>query len=254
MDRLRRAFETPFTGWDFSSVDWVESDAPWDFQGLVEQQMHGRMTLLDMNTGGGEFLTSLTGLPPNVYATESYEPNIPLARERLEAQGYHLQAVTDPTDIPFDEAFFDIIINRHGAFDPVEVERRLATHGIFLTQQVGGLNAADLNQTLGAPLMDNSNWCLTVAVQQIRQTGMIILRAALNTGTYRFPSIESVVSYLKAIPWQIPSFTPDKYADRLAILDEQISRDGHLDILSQRFLILATKPGPIDQMAAKVAS
>jgi len=238
-DRLRQAFERPFSGWDFSSADWVESDTPWDYRRIVEDHLPGRESLLDMNTGGGEFLTTLTGLPPKVCATESYEPNIPLARERLESLGYHLTAVSNPTGIPFDDSSFDIIINRHGDFDSVEVERCLTPGGIFITQQVGGLNAADLNQALDAPPMNDANWCLIVAVQQVRQAGMRILEAAQNIGTYRFPSIESVVFYLKVIPWQIPGFTPDEYADRLLLLDEQISRDGYLDILSQRFLIVA---------------
>lgn len=244
LSRLHTAFSEPFTGWDFSSAqaDWIESDLPWDYRRLVQERLPGRESLLDMNTGGGEFLTSLADLPPNVCATESYEPNIPLARKRLESHGYRLQAVRNPEDLPFDKASFDIVLNRHGSFEPQGVARCLRPGGVFLTQQVGGLNAADLNQALGAPAMDDTNWCMAEALPLITAAGMTILDAAQHMGFYRFASIEAVVYYLKAIPWQIPGFRPDDYQDQLAILENQIARDGHLDIISQRFLIVATKP------------
>ena len=44
-------------------------------------------SLLDIGTGGGEFLSSLQALPQIVYATEVYKPNMPIARKRLSSLG-----------------------------------------------------------------------------------------------------------------------------------------------------------------------
>lgn len=43
---------------------------------------------------------------------------------------------------------FDIIISRHEAFDIDEVYRLLKPNGLFITQQVGGLNNKELSQFL----------------------------------------------------------------------------------------------------------
>ena len=209
---------------------------------MVEERLPGRQALLDMGTGGGEFLSSLAGLPATVWATESHAPNIPIARQRLESYGYRLQPMEPSAPLPFDDRSFDIVINRHSEFDSAEVERCLRPGGVFVTQQVGGLNATDLNQALGAPLPDHVNWCLVTALSQLASTALLVSDTAQHTGTYRFFSVDAVVFYLRAIPWQIPGLTVDGYLDRLALLDDLILRDGHIDIMSQRFMLVASKP------------
>ena len=54
---------------------------------MVIPFMRDAATMLDMGTGGGEFLFSLHPLPKTVYATEGYKPNVPIARQRLEPLG-----------------------------------------------------------------------------------------------------------------------------------------------------------------------
>ena len=50
-------------GWDFSEIagKWDDGDdlLPWDFAALVQQYRRDDLHLLDMDTGGGEFLLSL---------------------------------------------------------------------------------------------------------------------------------------------------------------------------------------------------
>ncbi len=242
--RLRVVFEGVFTGWDFSSplADWVEPTLPWDYEHLVKEHLPEATRLLDMHTGGGEFLSSLAGLPETVWATEAYAPNVPLARQRLEPLGYHLQPLVDPLELPFADGSFDMIINGRGAFDWAEVERCLCPGGVFITEQVGGLNAVDLNQALGAPLMADTAWCLYEALARMWSTHLAVSAAAQDMGTYRFHSVDAIVFYLRAIPWQVPGFSPDAYINRLAMLDQLIEREGHFDVVSQRFMIIAYKP------------
>lgn len=63
--RLWKAEERePFQGWDFSHLNgrWEAEELPWNYQEELEPYLNYRTMLLDMGTGGGEFLLSLN--PP----------------------------------------------------------------------------------------------------------------------------------------------------------------------------------------------
>jgi hypothetical protein len=68
---------------------------PWDYATKVGVRMRGTNTMLDMGTGVGEILASLAPFPPRVCTTESYPPNVVVARQRLEPLGV---VVCDTTD------------------------------------------------------------------------------------------------------------------------------------------------------------
>lgn len=49
-------------GWDFSHINGKydeEHDLPWNYEKIVRQYLSPEMKLLDIDTGGGEFLLSL---------------------------------------------------------------------------------------------------------------------------------------------------------------------------------------------------
>ena len=102
------------------------------------------MKLLDYDTGGGEFLLSLHHPYENTSATEGYPPNVLLCMEALLPLGIDLRECSDASHIPFEDESFDIIINRHGDFDPPELNRLLKPGGLFITQQVGSDNDREL--------------------------------------------------------------------------------------------------------------
>jgi len=118
-------------------------------------------SLLDMDTGGGEFLAGLQPLPAHTCATEGYAPNIPIARQRLEPLGVTVVETGEDDLLPFADGEFDLVINRHGSFLSEEVFRVLNPGGRFVTQQVGGSNDWGLNEMLGAePNRQWENWTL----------------------------------------------------------------------------------------------
>lgn len=135
-------------GWDFSELDGRWDDGgdllPWDFAALVQQYRRDDQHLLDMDTGGGEFLLSLGHPFERTAATEGWAPNIALCKERLLPLGIDFREMRDPKAMPFADASFDLVLNRHGAYDAAELWRVLKPGGIFLTQQVGAENDREL--------------------------------------------------------------------------------------------------------------
>ena len=83
-DLLAEAVAAPFAGWDFSWIADRQSldPLPWDYRAIVEAAASHAETMLDMGTGGGEFLSSLDRVPRLTIATEGYRPNWPVAARR----------------------------------------------------------------------------------------------------------------------------------------------------------------------------
>lgn len=126
-------------GWDFSHIHGryeEERDLPWNYKSIVRHYLTKDTELLDFDTGGGEFLLSLKHPYPKTSATEGYPPNVNLCQEILVPLGIHFKECNNASDIPFDDASFDLIINRHGAFDAPELYRLLKNNGLFVTEQV----------------------------------------------------------------------------------------------------------------------
>src|ERR1051325_3064952 len=88
-DLVAEAQAHDFSGWDFSFIEHrvVRAGTPWDYGRRVNELAAHARTLLDLGTGGGEFLSVVSPLPPLTVATESYMPNVPVAAKRLAGVG-----------------------------------------------------------------------------------------------------------------------------------------------------------------------
>src|ERR1051325_259171 len=88
---LTSEFNRPSTGWNFSylkgRMEEKLTSLPWDYEATVRTELLNAKGLLDMGTGSGEFLASLSPLPPDTCATEGWAPNIAIARQRLAPLG-----------------------------------------------------------------------------------------------------------------------------------------------------------------------
>jgi SAM-dependent methyltransferase len=198
--------------------------------------------MLDMDTGGGEVLSSFMPLPQNTYATEGYAPNVPVAKNRLEPLGVKVVQVWGNDIPPFDDAYFDLVTNRHGSYIAQELQRILKSGGIFITQQVGGENNFKLNQLLQEkPEFMYSNWTLDLAVKQLTEAGFQILEQKNEYPETTVTDIGAIVFHLKVIQWQITDFSVEKYYDKLVKIHNMIQETGSLKIKSHRFLIVAKK-------------
>jgi SAM-dependent methyltransferase len=200
--------------------------------------------MLDMGTGGGEILASLVPFPPRVCATETYPPNVAIARKRLEPLGVDVRDTRNAPDnlhLPFDDAEFDLIINRHESYLPTEVSRILKCGGHFITQQCGGYGDVNLIEYFKGKI-EPMNWTAEVASRQLEETGFQIIDSQEVYPEYSFLDIGAVVYTFKAIPWYLKDFTIEKYRDRLLTMHEHIQKHGSFIVKDQRFFIEAVKP------------
>ncbi len=252
---LEEAISTPFIGWDFGYLSQtgraVEAPRKWNYCNIVRPWLKLANTVLDMGTGGGEVLSRFRTLPKNTYATESHQPNIQIARKRLEPLGVQIIGLKEQkhppfnTNLPFEDNFFDLIINRHEGYAPTELLRILKKGGKFITQEVGGLNAINLRQfLLNKTATDLPNWYLHSTVSELESKGFRVTSQMEEVKYVRFYDVGAIAYYLKAIPWIVQGFTVEKYRDRLWRLHNRIHRDGYYDAMNHRFIMVSEKPDP----------
>jgi SAM-dependent methyltransferase len=239
--------EAHFAGWDFSYIEGREDQAPLRWSYISEALLRVRISraVLDMDTGGGEMFARLAPFPPVAYATEAYAPNVPIARERLAPLGVQVAALDEdePRQLPFEDQTFDLILNRHGYYWEPELYRILQPGGVFITQQVGDRNDIGIRELLGAPTANvNIEWAdLDEAVANLVAADFQIVKQLEDIYPQRFYDVGAIVYQLKAIPWQIPDFSVERYFDQLKTVHENIQRDGYVDVLEHRFIIIAEK-------------
>lgn len=233
-----------FSGWDFSYVSETgrirSGLLSWSYGSLARELMLHADSMLDMGAGGGELLAALRPFPRSVFATEGYEPNIAIAKERLEPLGASVVSIDSDTDLPFHDQQFDLVINRHESFSAGEVRRIIEKNGVFLTQQVGGLDCKEINDWLGVPLNhEYENWNLATALEEIENNRFEILYSQEEFPIQRFYDVGALVYYLKAIPWQVPDFSTEFYLEKLYAIHQHIQSKGYFDVKQHRFIIKA---------------
>ena len=237
-------YNQPFAGWDFSYLAGrritLEAEDAWDYTASVVAAIAHARSLLDMDTGGGEFLASLPWRPRQTYATEGYGPNLLLARGRLAPLDVEVVEVHDMAHLPFADGQFDVVTNRHGAYDPHELRRVLQADGIFITQQVGSQTNRRLHELLGdsSPAGD---WCLAEAVSGLEAAGFRIIEQREAFHSTRFSDVGAIVYYLKAVPWEIQDFSVDRYFDKLVEIHVLIQADGYIEVPFHQFFVQARK-------------
>ncbi|MFX0204786.1 MAG: class I SAM-dependent methyltransferase [Candidatus Hodarchaeota archaeon] len=228
-------------GWDFSYVKdrMISEPPPWEYKKIIIPYVRRSTYMLDMGTGGGEFLSTLTPLPPYTYATEAYPPNIPVAEHALEHLSVKLIPITKHEELPLPNNFFDLIINRHEFYYPQEIHRILKPNGIFITQQVGKFDNIELNQFFGDETYKDWEWDLEYASMQLKKAGFKIFdeKEALINESFR--DIGAIVFYLRIISWQIPDFDIDQNISKFKELHLKILTEGLFVTHGHRFLITA---------------
>ncbi len=245
---VAEAERASFSGWDFSWLKgrYVEGDVSWNYRERVLEKMRSAKCFLDMGTGGGEFLSTLQPFPEASFATEGYQPNVSIAKRRLEPLGVKVVPV-DSTKLPFEDESLDLIINRHEEYAPSEICRCLCQGGHFLTQQVGARNDIELYLLLDLKSLGKEafsvrpEWNLNYAANELEEAGFRITDQQEEFPLCRFYDVGALVYFLKAIPWDIPDFKASRYLQHLRKIHQFIQSNGNLQVTGHRFFIEARK-------------
>jgi SAM-dependent methyltransferase len=249
----------PFTGWDFSWIEGriVAEPLPWDYTATVLTEARRSPDLLDLGTGGGEWLGSLSYRPPRTVATEAWPPNVATARARLEPLGVSVVQVQPARDntgepiegraspLPFATGSFHLVVDRHESFSVSEVARVLAVGGWFVTQQVDAGNDDEYRALLGMPASlptPSGPWAAWMP-QQLKSAGFDVVEHASAPLVQHIHDVGALAYGLKAIPWMVPGFTIERHRTRLREIQLQIDREGPIRVQQRRFFVRARKRG-----------
>jgi SAM-dependent methyltransferase len=254
---LDEAERRPFIGWDFS---WLEGrldsqGLPWDYTATVVGYARRSPDLLDLGTGGGEWLAALPYRPPRTVATEAWPPNVAIAKAHLEPLGVgvvQVQPVRDNTGrpvegkaspLPFADEAFHLVVDRHESFEVDEVARVLVPQGWFITQQVDAGNDNEYRELFGikSPEPDIASRWESWLPDQLERAGLHVIEHASAPLVQVIRDVGALAWNLKAIPWMVPDFSIDRYRARLRKIQEQIDIDGPIAVRQHRFWLRARK-------------
>lgn len=232
-------------GWDFSHIEErydEETDLPWDYRAVIREYLRPELKLLDIDTGGGEFLLSLNHPPQNTAAMENYPPNVSLCTETLPPLGIDFRPGDGNGDFPFDSGLFDIVIDRHGDLNPKEIYRVLKPGGLFITQLVGAENDRELTALLcgETPLPFPEQYPELIS-RQFEAADFHILRCEEARRRIRFFDVGALVWFARIIQWEFPAFSVDTHLDRLLMAQQLLEAHGPLTGTTHRFLLVAQK-------------
>ena len=233
-------------GWDFSHIEGrytSEDSLPWDYRAAILEYLRPQMQLLDIDTGGGEFLLSLNHPHRNTAAMENYPPNVALCAETLLPLGIDFCPGSGGGPLPFEDCRFDLVINRHGDFHADEIFRVLKPGGLFITQQVGADNDRALVRLLCGDLPPAfPEQHLAITEEKFRRAGFALLQGQEAFSPIRFYDVGAFVWFARIIQWEYPGFSVDTHFDRLLEAQQLMESQGLIEGLTHRFFLIAKKP------------
>jgi SAM-dependent methyltransferase len=243
-DLVAEGTAVPVEGWDFSWFDGraIEERPPWGYSRLLAERMGGVARALDVETGGGEVLATVPRPPEVLVATESWPPNVAVARRRLAPLGAHVVAVADAPTLPLVGDTFDLVVSRH----PVvtlwdEIARVLRPGGTYLSQQIG----AGTNRELTDFMMGSQPVSQRRSPEHLKaaaeQAGLEVVDLKACSLRVEFYDVAAVVYFLRKVHWTVPDFSVQRYDEELRAVHAHIEREGAFVSTAQRVLLEARK-------------
>jgi SAM-dependent methyltransferase len=203
------------SGWDFSSLhDW-RAPAPWEYEEVVVQYASSRARALDIGTGGGEVIE---------YILPKLGPTVVLDHQHRTATAAHARlsrsasvVIGDGRALPFPDASFDLVLDRHAWVFLAEFARVLVPGATLVTQQVGGRNLQSIFDAFGWGSnadQRGETWSRTqpldALVSMAPEAGLDLLRADDYQVDYAIADLGSLVFTLKHVPFPQP-FDPEAH-------------------------------------------
>ncbi|MCH4827582.1 class I SAM-dependent methyltransferase [Planococcus halocryophilus] len=232
-------------GWDFSQLQVVVDEPKWDFYDEVKKRSRKTTVLLDIGTGGGENVLTVSSSFLLIVGIDLSHGMIKTAKENIEMSNIpnvrFFQMSSE--SLQFPSGFFDMVSSRHAPFVASEVADALKTGGLFLTQQVSEAdklnikNAFERGQSFGevdGTLRENY-------VQELKEAGFSNVQVYEYNIKEYYQRPEDLIFLLQHTPI-IPNFgrEPEDFS-RLNAFIKSSQTDKGICTNSKRFLIAAQK-------------
>lgn len=238
----------PVEGWDFSWLNGraTEQRPTWNYEEGLTRRISTVDAVLDIQTGGGErfadALSRANNPPKSLAATESWPPNVEIARNNLGPFGVTVLEIQNDADLPFENNSFDLITSRHPTRTLWgEIQRVLRPEGSYYSQQIGAGTNSELTDFMMGPQPVSESQRMERAIALATDVGLEVMDAREESLPVVFFDIGAVVYFLRKVIWTVPDFSTDKYRERLLLLHELIEREGSFRSHAQRYLIEARK-------------
>ena len=247
---LEQGNSEPVKGWDFSWLSGRATEArpSWKYFESLSERVGTASAILDVQTGGGERFAEILSRVPNhpmtLAATESWPPNLEIARNTLGPLGVSVLEVPDDAFFPFEDETFDLVCSRHPTVTLwTEIARVLQSEGTYFSQQVGAGTNSELTDYIMGPQPILETRSMDRAVSLATVAGLEVIGVQEESLPVVFFDIGAVVYFLRKVIWTVPDFSTDRYRERLKLLHNYIEQHGSFRSHSRRFLIEARKPG-----------
>ncbi|GAA4267761.1 class I SAM-dependent methyltransferase [Frondihabitans peucedani] len=227
----------PRHGWDFSRMSDWRAPVPWSYEDVVGERLAPRHDVLDIGTGGGEILRSFANRIHTGLGIDIDQQMVQVARENAD----------NPPNVGFRRSshlledvqeVFDVVLSRHAPFSVDAFASHLKDGGVFITQQVGERNMANVKAALGQSVP------APVTRETFDDSALTLLEFREYDVTYIVPDIDSLVFWLRALDTlhaDIDGARAIGDASSLnAILQNNVSADGFVTN-EHRYLAIAEK-------------
>jgi ubiquinone/menaquinone biosynthesis C-methylase UbiE len=239
-----QAWARDFSGWDLSVLDIANlgEPIPWDYEALARDELVRAGSAVDLGTGGGEVLLRIAkGASKRVTAAEQWRPNARLAYSRLKQANIDLVwCEAEAMRMPFRDGAFELVLDRHEALTPSEVDRVLAPGGVVLTQQVTPDTWPELKRYFdrATHFPDHFNGYR----EEFKAMGYAVEQQK-HEFTVAFATLAELVKMLTVAPWYVPEFDVERDIEALRALEHDLDGPAGIELIEGRYLLRGVKAG-----------
>ncbi|MFJ2047844.1 class I SAM-dependent methyltransferase [Paenibacillus marchantiae] len=233
-------------GWDFSSLKVTSEGIEWNFYEEVIRCTEPSDLLLDIGTGGGEAVLSisnaallLVGIDLSRGMIETAQRNLKASGSRSNVRFVHMNA----EQLTFPDQFFNVVSSRHCDFCATEVFRVLADGGVFLTQQVSEHDKCNISKAFdrGQSLGVQPGTLMERYKRELREAGFRDIEAHEYNATEYYATPDDLLFLLTHAPI-IPGFgEKESDLEHFQQFVEQNRCDKGIRTNSARFMLTARK-------------
>ena len=234
-------------GWDFSGITKRKKTIgkKWNYTEIVKKYINKQTILLDIGTGGGEFLLKIAPFVKKAYGIDCSRNMIKTAKKNLvNSKISNVEfKLADAKDLPFPKEYFDVVICRHAPFYPKELFRVLKPSGIFITQQVGEKDKQNIKNIFarGQSFGKKVGTLMNKYIQELKKSKFKILKKKTYNATEYYASMKDLIFLLKNTPI-IPDFDIERDEKFLKEIEKKYKTKKGIKTNSFRFLIICKKP------------